>query len=408
MLREAEAADAYFGDSFVGQALIDPTGSGKFSERPGTEIGPYQLESVIGEGGFGVVWLARQDKPISRQVAIKVIKAGMDTKEVLSRFDAERQALAFGPGIGGTLGRGGRGMTPPPLFDGFSDRCLTIDGQEIAFWEGGSGPAILLLHGFPQCRAMWARIAPRLVAAGHRVIAADLRGYGDSGQPGWVADGHSHSFRAMGQDMAGLMTALGEVRFHVVAHDRGARVAHRMALDHAGRVRSVTLMDILPTLRLLEGFDLPLARAYWHWTFLAQPEPFPEDLIAADPDRFFETCLLGWGAARPEDFDAGQMAAYRAAWRRSEVISGMCRDYRATLSADLAHDRADRGRRIASPALILWGISGVMARLYDVAAEWAPYCEAMQGEGLPGGHFFPDECPGRVADRVLAFLAEQP
>jgi len=294
------------------------------------------------------------------------------------------------------------------LFDGFAGRRLTIDGQDIAFVEAGAGPAVLLLHGFPQNRAMWARIAPRLVASGYRAVAADLRGYGASGQPDWVADGSNHSFRAMGRDMAGLMSALGASRFHIVAHDRGARVAHRMALDLPDRVASVTLMDILPTIRLLEGFDLPLARAYWHWTFLAQPEPFPETLIGADPDHFFETCLLGWGAARPEDFDQGQMAAYRAAWRRPEVIAGMCRDYRAALTADLACDRADSGRRIAAPALILWGDRGVMAGLYDVAAEWAPFCDRMAGQALPGGHFFPDECPDLVAERVLSFLSEQP
>lgn len=294
------------------------------------------------------------------------------------------------------------------MFEGFADRRLTFDGQEIAFREGGSGPAVLLLHGFPQTRALWARIAPVLVAAGYRVVAADLRGYGDSGQPAWRADGSGHSFRAMGRDMAALMAALGADRFHLVGHDRGARVAHRMALDHAGRVRSVTLMDILPTRTLLEGFDLALGRAYWHWTFLAQPEPFPERMIEADPDAFFQTCLLGWGAARLADFDAGQLAAYRAAWRRPEVIAGMCRDYRAALTADLADDRADAGARIAAPALLLWGQGGAMGRMYDVAAAWAPQCAALTAEAMPGGHFFPDERPGEVAARLLAFLAAHP
>lgn len=294
------------------------------------------------------------------------------------------------------------------MFEGFADRRLTVAGQEIAFWEGGAGPAVLLLHGFPQTRALWARIAPLLVAGGYRVIAADLRGYGDSGQPAWAADGTNHSFRAMGRDMAALMAALGADRFHLVGHDRGGRVAHRMVLDHPSRVASVTLMDILPTRHLLENFDLALGRAYWHWTFLAQPEPFPERMIAADPDAFFQTCLLGWGAARLQDFDQGQLAAYRAAWRRPEVIAGMCRDYRAALTADLADDRADAGARIAAPALILWGEGGAMGRMYDVAAAWAPLCAAMAGAAVPGGHFFPDERPEDVAARLLAFLSAHP
>jgi len=293
------------------------------------------------------------------------------------------------------------------MFEGFADRRLEIEGQTIACFEGGEGPAVLLLHGFPQTRALWARIGPGLAAAGYRVVAADLRGYGDSGQPDWAADGRNHSFRAMGRDMAGLMAALGADRFHIVAHDRGARVAHRMALDGPGRVASVTLMDIVPTRRLLEGYDLALGKAYWHWTFLAQPEPFPEDMIGGAPDRFFEACLLGWGAARLADFDAGQLAAYRAAWRRPGVIAGMCRDYRAALSADLADDRADAGARIAAPALILWGADGAMGRMYDVAAEWAPQCTAMEAAALPGGHFFPDTCSDRVLERVRGFLARR-
>lgn len=299
----------------------------------------------------------------------------------------------------------GARRTLPPMFEGFADRRLTLDGQEIAFWEGGAGPAVLLLHGFPQTRALWARIAPVLVAGGYRVVAADLRGYGDSGQPGWAADGGSHSFRAMGRDMAALMAALGADRFHLVGHDRGARVAHRMALDHPSRVASLTLMDILPTLTLLENFDLALGRAYWHWTFLAQPEPVPERMIAADPDAFFQTCLLGWGRARIEDFDAAQLAAYRAAWRRPEVIAGMCRDYRAALTADLADDRADAGTGVAAPALVLWGRDGAMGRMYDVAAAWAAPCPMLEAAALPGGHFFPDERPADVAGRLLAFLA---
>jgi haloacetate dehalogenase len=293
------------------------------------------------------------------------------------------------------------------MFAGFDRGRMDCGGTDIAWVAGGTGPAVLLLHGFPQTHALWAGVAPRLVAAGFRVVAADLRGYGASGQPAWARQGESHSFRAMGQDMAQLMSGLGHDRFHLIGHDRGARVAHRMALDNPGRVASVALMDIAPTLHLLEHFDLGLARAYWHWTFLAQPASFPETLIGHDPDAFFLACLIGWGAARLEEFDAGQLAAYRAAWRRPEVIAGMCADYRATLIADLANDRADRDTRVAAPALVLWGADGVMGRMYDMAALWRPRLTVMQTDTIPGGHFFPDTSPDATADRLSAWLAAQ-
>jgi haloacetate dehalogenase len=266
---------------------------------------------------------------------------------------------------------------------------------------------VVLLHGFPQTRALWSAIAPVLAARGWHVLAPDLRGYGDSTAPAWVPDGEAHSFRAMARDVTRLMDHLGVPRAHILGHDRGARVAHRLALDHPARVTSLALMDIAPTLHLLDHFDLPLGRAYWHWTFLAQPAPFPETLIAHDPDRFFHTCLVGWGAARLDAFDTGQLTAYRRAWARPEVIAGMCADSRATLIADLAHDRADRARPVTAPALVLWGADGVMGRMYDLPYLWAPRLTAMDTGTIPGGHFFPDTAPEKTAARLMDWLQAQ-
>lgn len=294
------------------------------------------------------------------------------------------------------------------MAEAFREARITLDGVEIACTIRGAGPAVLLLHGFPQTRAMWRPIAAHL-AGQFTVVAADLRGYGGSGTPGLNTpqDCAAYSFRAMGQDQLALMTALGHTRFHLVGHDRGARVAHRMALDAPDRVASLTLMDIAPTQALLRGLTHLVAASYYHWFFLAQPHPFPERLIATDPDYFFETCLLGWGGAKLADFDPDLLAEYRAAWRRPEVIFAMCQDYRAAIAHDLALDDADLHRRVTCPALVLYGANGVMARSYDMGALWGARLAQMQITALPGGHFFPDTSPAQTAETVLAFLEAQ-
>ncbi len=286
------------------------------------------------------------------------------------------------------------------------DRRIWLDGVEIAHEVTGAGPPVLLLHGFPQTRAMWARVAAAL-SPHYTVVTADLRGYGASSVPGQdnPQDCAAYSFRAMGHDQLALMAALGFERFHLVGHDRGARVAHRMALDAPDRVQSLTLMDIVPTHLLLSGLTHRVAQSYYHWFFLAQPHPFPERLIGADPDYYFESCLLGWGGARIGDFAPERLAAYRAAWRRPEVIFGMCQDYRAAIAHDLALDEADLGRRVACPALVLYGADGAMARAYDVPATWAERLARMQARSVPGGHFFPDTAPEATSEAVQAFLA---
>ena len=286
------------------------------------------------------------------------------------------------------------------ILAGFTAHTAEIDGQRIAYARGGDGPPVLLLHGFPQTHAMWHAIAPRL-ARRFTVIAADLRGYGASAKPPGTAP---YSFRAMAADQAGLMAQLGFERFHLVGHDRGGRVAHRLALDHGARLLSLTVMDIVPTHRLLEPLTREVARAYYHWFFLAQPAPFPETLIGHDPDAYFESCLVGWGAARLADFDATALAAYRAAWRDPETIRGMCADYRAALDIDFADDAADLGRTVDCPALVMYGADGAMARAYDVPATWADRLSDMRAVAIPGGHFFPDEHPAETAEALLDFL----
>ncbi|KNG95287.1 alpha/beta fold hydrolase [Pseudaestuariivita atlantica] len=272
----------------------------------------------------------------------------------------------------------------------------------LAYAAGGEGPPLVLLHGFPQTHAMWAHIAP-ILALTHRVICPDLPGYGDSDTPGL----EGASFRAMGQAVLGLLDHLGVERFALVGHDRGGRVAHRLCLDAPDRVDRVALMDIVPTHTLLSELQHDVATAYYHWFFLAQPEPFPDTMIAADPDAYFESCLGGWGGDGLSAFDPAQLDAYRAAWRQPERIRGMCDDYRAGVTRDFEDDCADLGARIRCPALILYGEQGVMARFYDVAETWAPKCTYMEAQGIPGGHFFPDTAPEVTAAALAAFLEER-
>jgi len=275
------------------------------------------------------------------------------------------------------------------------------DEIEIAYDVVGAGPPVLLLHGFPQTRAMWGPIAEAL-ARDFTVVTADLRGYGASSKPEALADLSNYSFRSMGHDMLALMAAFGHERFHLVGHDRGGRVAHRMSLDAGQRLLSLTVMDIVPTHTLLDGWSSEVSAAYFHWSYLAQPAPFPERMIEADPDHFYEACLLGWGGAAVMDF--ASIDAYRRAWRDPAVIAGMTNDYRATLAVDVHHDAVDVGRRFDGPALVLYGASGAMAGLFDVPDTWARWLSDMVAEAIPGGHFFPDQSPEATIGALRRFL----
>ncbi|MGH1356765.1 MAG: alpha/beta fold hydrolase [Thalassovita sp.] len=279
---------------------------------------------------------------------------------------------------------------------------MTVNGVEVAYDVTGSGPPVLLLHGFPQTRAMWRHIAP-VLAERFTVVCADLRGYGGSFKPASVA---ACSFRDMAADQVALMQALGFAKFHAVGHDRGARTVHRMALDHPEVVLSMTVMDIVPTYLLLDQLSRQVAKAYYHWFFLAQPEPFPETMIGADPDRYFESCLLGWGASELEDFDPALLEEYRVSWRNPETIRGMCNDYRAALEVDFDLDTADLDRKVSCPVLVLYGAAGAMAQAFDMSAVWAPRCRSIQVAGIPGGHFFPDTAPAETTRAVMRFITE--
>jgi haloacetate dehalogenase len=274
-----------------------------------------------------------------------------------------------------------------------------VNGQTIAYEIAGSGPPVLLLHGFPQTKAMWHAIAPHL-SAGFTVVTADLRGYGQSSKPANMDD---MSFRHMAADQTALMRQLGFAQFHLVGHDRGARTAHRLALDSPEAVASLTLMDIVPTHLLLSEITQEVARSYYHWFFLAQPAPLPETMISHDPDGFFESCLAGWGGGMA-GFDSTALQAYRASWRDPECIRSMCNDYRAAIDVDFELDAADLRRTVTAPALVLFGADGAMGQAYDVPGTWAKRLETMQSAALPGGHFFPHTHPSETAAQLLGFL----
>lgn len=284
---------------------------------------------------------------------------------------------------------------------GFTDGVFRHGDIDIAYSAGGDGPPVLLLHGFPQTRAMWAHVGP-VLAQSHTVVCADLRGYGGSSKPDPVS---AYRFREMAADQLALMQHLGFDRFDLVGHDRGGRTAHRLALDAPQAVTRLCVMDIVPTHTLLEPLHRDVAKAYYHWFFLAQPAPFPETLIGYDPDAYFNSCLLGWGGASLDDFDASQIAAYRTAWNDPDTIRGMCNDYRAALDHDFNDDAADLKARITCPTLVLYGGDGAMAKRFDVPATWVGKCTDMTAQAIPGGHFFIDTNPRGTIAALTGFLA---
>ncbi len=245
--------------------------------------------------------------------------------------------------------------------------------------------------------------APRLAEA-FTVVCADLRGYGDSDKPHSLPDLSNYAFRAMAQDQRGLMRQFGFERFHGVGHDRGARTLHRLALDFPGALSTLTVMDIVPTHAMFMDTNRKVAAAYWHWYFLSQPEPFPERMIEKDPDFFYETCLVGWGATKITDFDPEMLAAYRTARRDPRMIHGSCADYRAAASADLTHDESDIGKKVTCPTLVFFSSTGAMAGLFDIPNEWRKRCGDVRQASLPGGHFFVDQFPERTAEFILSHI----
>ena len=289
------------------------------------------------------------------------------------------------------------------LFPGFRRELVRANGIDINAVIGPKrdGPALLLLHGYPQTHAIWHKVAPRL-AERFNVVATDLRGYGDSAKPPASERHESYSKRVMARDQVEAMQALGFGRFFLVGHDRGARVSHRLAVDHPDRVEKLAVLDIAPTLAMYEQTAEAFARAYWHWFFLILPAPVPENMIGSDAKGYLR-------AKMADSLARGVFAP--AAWAEYErcftpgVIHASCEDYRAAESIDLQHDEADIARKLAAPLLVLWGKHGTIERCFKPLADWAERADSVQGRTLDCGHYLPEEAPAELIGELLKFFA---
>jgi haloacetate dehalogenase len=288
------------------------------------------------------------------------------------------------------------------MFEGFERVRIETEGAMIAGVRGGEGLPVLLLHGYPQTHAMWHLVAPRL-AEYFTVIATDLRGYGDSSKPEGGSDHAGYSKRAMATDQIEVMRALGFDSFAVVGHDRGGRVAHRMALDYPESVTQLAVLDIVPTYHVFATADKELATYYYHWFFLIQPYDLPEHLIGADPDYYLLRSLGAWGPG-VDLFAPEAYAEYERCFRDPETIHASCEDYRAAATIDLDHDETDRNHMVESPLLALWGERGLVERLYDVLEVWREYASDVRGRALPASHFLAEERPEEMAAELTSFL----
>jgi len=287
-----------------------------------------------------------------------------------------------------------------PLFPGFETHTIATSGATIHALRGGSGPPLLLLHGYPETHAMWHKLAAPL-AERFTVVLTDLRGYGDSSKPAGGSRHEHYSKRAMGRDQLEVMQALGFERFAVVGHDRGARVAWRLAVEHPGRITRAAVLDIVPLPYSIMSREF--ATQYYHWFFLIQPEPFPETLIGNSAEFYlrsrFDRPAGGTTAIAPEAF-----AEYLRCFRDPAAIHATCEDYRAGASIDLEHAAEDNGRLVQCPLLVLWGERGTVGRIYDVMGIWRTHAVDVTGQALPAGHFLPEEVPEATLAALLPFL----
>ena len=291
------------------------------------------------------------------------------------------------------------------MFERFDTRDVAVNGTVIRCRVGGSGPALLLLHGHPQSHVMWHRVAPTL-AEKFTAVCADLRGYGDSARPGASPHHAAYSKRTMAQDMADLMTSLGFQQFRLAAHDRGARVAHRLLLDHPGRVQRAMLLDIAPTLAMYEQTTEAFAKAYWHWFFLIQPAPLPERLIDADPAAYI--CdVMGRRHAGLAAFAPEALQEYLRCIAIPGTATAICEDYRASAGIDLEHDRADRakGHQVTAPLRVLWGAEGAVGRCFPVLDLWREAATDVSGKALGCGHYIAEEQPAQLLEEMGEFFA---
>jgi haloacetate dehalogenase len=284
------------------------------------------------------------------------------------------------------------------LFPGFVEKKVRTSDATINLVAGGEGPPALLLHGYPQTHTMWHKVAPAL-ARDYTVVCADLRGYGDSSKPRGVPGHANYSKRAMALDMVEAMEALGFVKFHVVGHDRGGRVAHRMARDHGRRVQTLTVLDISPTLKMYESTNMQFAKAYYHWFFLIQEAPLPEQMLRNMGPGYILT-RLGRGKTGLKVFDRRALAEYARCFDPHST----CEDYRAAATIDLVHDRKDLRKKLKMPVLALWGRQGVIEALFDCLADWREVALNVRGGALACGHFIPEEKPKELLSELRRFL----
>ena len=291
-----------------------------------------------------------------------------------------------------------------PLFPGFKSELIEVNGVKIMTRKGGSGTPLLLLHGHPQTHAIWHRVAQQL-AESHTVVMTDLRGYGDSSKPQGSHDHLNYSKRVMALDQIEVMRHFGFAQFDVLAHDRGARVAHRLALDHPKAVKRLVLLDIAPTLAMYEKTSNQFARSYWHWFFLIQPAPLPERLIEADPAAYVRD-VLGRRSAGLAPFDPRALAEYVRCLELPGTAHGLCEDYRASATIDLVHDQLDIDKKnfLQQAVLVLWGEQGVVNQCFEPLKEWSKLAVNVKGHALPCGHYIPEEAPELLLNQVQSFL----
>lgn len=284
----------------------------------------------------------------------------------------------------------------------FATARMDADGVGVHYALGGSGPPLLLLHGYPQTHVMWHRVADGL-AERFTVVIPDLRGYGDSDKPASTDDHFPYSKRAMARDQVALMRHLGFDRFDVAGHDRGGRVAHRLTLDHPDRVRRLAVLDIAPTRHMYKATDMEFAGAYYHWFFLTRPYDLPERLIGSNAEYFVRKTISTWCKTEGAIADEA-LREYVQCFASPEAIHATCEDYRASATIDLEHDEADLTSRIKAPVLVLWGEQGVVGRLFDVLGAWRERADDVRGWSVPGGHFVPEEAPGETLSAFFSFF----
>ena len=290
------------------------------------------------------------------------------------------------------------------MFEAFETRDIEVSRTTIHARIGGAGLPLPLLHGYPQTHVMWHRVAPAL-AAQFTVVCADLRGYGDSGKPASDPEHSVYCKRSTAQDMVEVMASLGFDRFMLAGHDRGGRVAHRLALDHPQHLERIAVLDIVPTRTIFRATNQAIATGYYHWFFLIQPYDLPERLIGNDPIFYLHKKLASWSGAGLDAYAPEALAEYERCFTDPAVIHASCEDYRAGASIDLEHDEADLDRKIQCPSLVLWGQHGLLERHFDVLATWRERAAGeVTGRALDCGHFLPEENPEATARALLAFF----